>query len=115
MEAGAYLLTYLQELDFCAKGEMGLAPLSFQELLAWQETTGLALSSWEVLTLRRLSCDYIDQLARSREPSEPAPYQTEDLPRQREAVFNFFKNLATRRKGNDRHRNTRRKGNIDRD
>jgi hypothetical protein len=112
VEAGAYLLGYLQELDFCQQNGMGTAPLSFQELQAWQSSTGLALSSWETLALRQLSRDYIDQLARSRDPSEPAPYQTEDLPRQREAVHNFFKQLARRRKRNDGHRKSRRKGNL---
>jgi len=111
VDAGAYLLGYLQEMDFCIKGEMGLAPLSFQELASWQSSTGLALSPWEVLALKRLSSDYIDQLGRSKDRAEPAPYQTEDLPRQREAVHNFFKQLA-RRKTNVRHRKFKRKGHV---
>ncbi len=93
------------------RGEMGMAPISFLELSAWQASTGLALSPWEALTLRRLSIDYIDQLHRSKNPAEQAPYQTEDLPRQREAVHNFFKNLA-RRKPHVRHRRAKGQGNL---
>lgn len=114
MESGAYLIDYLQELDFCEHGGMGLSALSFREIEAWQANTGLHLNPWEVLTLRTLSRDYIDQLHRSKDPAEPAPYRTDDLPRQREAVHNFFKNLA-RRKSHGRPRKPRRKGHIDRD
>lgn len=91
---------------------MGLAPLSFHELQAWQSGTGLALSAWECLALRKLSSEYVDQLHRSRSRDEPAPYQTEDLPKQRAAVHNFFKLLAKRMNGNERPRKAKRKGHV---
>lgn len=110
MDAGAYLIDYLQELDFCERGDMGPKLLSFREIESWQHSTGLHLDSWEVLTLRQLSREYIDQLHRSRDRMEPAPYRTDDLPRQREAVHSFFKNLA--RNHNGRPNRAKRKGKV---
>lgn len=112
VDLGAYLLGYLQELDFCMKGESGMSALSFFELSAWQDSTDLRLSSWEILALKHLSGEYVNQLHRSRDPDESAPYQTEDLPRIREAVQNFFSGLSQRYRANDGHSKPQRKGQL---
>lgn len=46
-----YLVGYLFEVGPAAGGEV----LTFQELEAWQRSTGQILSAWEAITLRHLS------------------------------------------------------------
>ena len=98
VDFGAYLVEYLQELGFCSYQGMGATPISFLEIQAWQQATGLVLSPWEVLAIHTLSSDYVGQLRTSENPQTPAPFNGGDLEKKRESVFSFFKDLARRDK-----------------
>ena len=96
VDEGAYLVGYLQEMGFSNNSGMGLAPLSFLEISAWEQSTCLKLSPWEALTIRQLSVDYVVQLSASSSQSEPAPFWVEDIQKQRKNTNDFFEALAQR-------------------
>lgn len=56
-----HLIAYLFEIGPVAPGAMSGAPLSFLEIQAWQDCTGIALESWEARVLRRLSAEYLSE------------------------------------------------------
>lgn len=71
------LLEHLSEVGPVATTGMGIAPISFQEIEAWQRCTEVQLSGWEASTLRDLSVTYVEQYNRSESPNCPEPYQRE--------------------------------------
>ena len=71
---GAHLLRYLNEVGPVMGTGMGAVPLTYAELRAWQDRTGLELQPWEVLTLRRLSKDYAAESARAGSPAAKPPW-----------------------------------------
>ena len=75
-----YLADYLWQVGPTVAGGMGPAPLSHQEIAAWQANTGIELSSWETRTLRSLSVAYLNESHEAKKPVRPAPW----LPTQRE-------------------------------
>lgn len=69
-----YLLGYFFEVGPVMAGGMGPAPISQQELVAWQTNTGIELRPWESRVLRRLSSDYITELHKAEDAIRPAPW-----------------------------------------
>jgi hypothetical protein len=53
-------------------------PVTHEEILSWQELTGIELQPWEVRFLRRLSGEYLaeSQRAEKRDCTEPARNST---------------------------------------
>lgn len=74
-EEAAYLLRYLQEAGPVLGTGMGVIPLTFTELQAWQSQTGLELRPWEATTLRRLSKDYATETTRAANPAQVPPWK----------------------------------------
>lgn len=56
-----YLVKYLFEIGPCASNGMGLSSISWQEISAWQEQTGMRLSAWEASAIKRSSNAYAAQ------------------------------------------------------
>lgn len=72
--AALYLLGYLWEMGPTMAGGMGPAPLTHQELRAWEELAGVELQPWESKALRKLSLDYLGELARAEKDSAASPW-----------------------------------------
>lgn len=53
---------------------MGESPLSYQDLRAWEQISGVELMPWEAKLLRSLSTDYLIERQRAEELNRPAPY-----------------------------------------
>lgn len=70
-----YLVGYLFEIGPTESIGMGAAPLSHRELEAWQHNTGIALSAWEVRTLKRLSADYLGEAQQATARDRPPPWK----------------------------------------
>jgi hypothetical protein len=68
-----YLVDYLFEIGPTLPGMGGPVPLSFSEILAWQQLTGRYMQPWEVLMIRRLSLEYIGMKALAEDPACPEP------------------------------------------
>ena len=71
---GEYLLSHWFELGLTATSGMGLCPLSFQEIKAFSQCIGVELLSWESVTLRRMSVEYLTQLSAGETPECLPPY-----------------------------------------
>lgn len=69
-----YLIDYLLEVGPTESGGLGPAPLSHQELLAWQMNMRRFLQPWEISMLRRLSMEWVAQSYAAEEPNCPAPW-----------------------------------------
>jgi hypothetical protein len=68
-----YLIGYLWEIGptMAAGGYPG--PVTHEEIISWQELTGIELRPWEVRFLRRLSGEYIVESQRAEKIDCPAP------------------------------------------
>lgn len=80
VEYGGYLLEYLMEVGPATTSGFGPAVISWQELQAWEHMTGVILTSWEAITLRKLSGYYVAQYMKSQDPLCPPPYVPENIP-----------------------------------
>lgn len=93
LDAGHHLLGYLWDVGPVTGGDMGAAPLSWQEMASWQAQTGIELQPWEARLLRRLSGDYLEAHHAARAPDCPAPYLSEEtMRRNRETVGRQIRN-----------------------
>ena len=85
VERGYYLVEYLTEAGVCMSSGMGLQPLSWQEIEAWQRATALSLTPWEVITLREMSEAYSTEYSASDNELRSPPYtpkvEEEDIAR----------------------------------
>jgi hypothetical protein len=75
ISAASHLARYLMDVGpVCAAG-MGAAPISFSEMRAWQEISGIPLTPWEGRVLRELSQAYLaERNAAGDEPNRPPPW-----------------------------------------
>lgn len=90
-----YLTDWLFEIGPASATGMGDAPLSWQEMEAWQELTGIELDAWEARTLRRLSRAFIDQRHEAKKADCPEPFgPTRIAPDDRERVELQFKAMV---------------------
>lgn len=69
-----YLLGYFFEVGPVMAGGMGPAPITQQEIAAWQANTGVELRPWESRVIRQLSADYITELHKAEDPDRAAPW-----------------------------------------
>lgn len=69
-----HLLRYLFDIGPAQSTGMGMAPISHQEILAWQINTGTGLQAWEATYLRRLSAEYISAATEAKRPTCPPPW-----------------------------------------
>lgn len=69
----SHIITWFIELGEVATTADGLSPLSWQEIKAWSELTGLTISPREGLALRRLSVAYVREYYRSNNHNCASP------------------------------------------
>lgn len=74
----------LLELGITQAVGMGMAPISWSEMDAWQRRTGAVIEPWEVRLLRRLSTAYLAEGRKAESESCPAPWWTGVTARERE-------------------------------
>ena len=76
---GHHLLDYLWEVGPVTGSASGPAPVTHQEILAWQQGGGIRLQPWEFRMLHALSVDYANELHRAEAPDCKPPWKTKDL------------------------------------
>lgn len=64
----------LVEMGLSEAAGMGVVPLSWREIGAWCERTGIDLPPWESRLMRRLSADYVGESRRGENESCPPPW-----------------------------------------
>ena len=80
-----HLISRLIEIGITEAGGMGPVPLSWREIVAWQEATRVRLAAWEARLMRQLSLTYISESRRAEDETCPAPYRMEITQRERDA------------------------------
>jgi hypothetical protein len=65
---------WLMEAGPAENTGMGQAPLSWSEIDRWAARTFQQPTSWESRTMRRLSCEYLAELAAAEDPHRGAPW-----------------------------------------
>lgn len=70
LDAAEHLVEYLLQIGPMQAGEV----LTFQEIESWSRLTGYAVTSWEAITLRRLSAVYGAEYSAASDPQRGAPY-----------------------------------------
>lgn len=78
------IINRLIELGLTEPAGMGMVPISWQTLSAWQKLTGVQLAPWEARMLRTLSSEYLAESRRAESENCPAPWRTEVTERERE-------------------------------
>jgi hypothetical protein len=68
-----YLIDYFFECGACLSTGMGNVPITWQELKAWQDQTGIELQPWEARILKQASRAYVTQAQESTKPNCPPP------------------------------------------
>ena len=76
IKKGYYLITYLEEMGYCTNTGEHTAPITFNELNAWVESSGLQLTHNERLHIKRLSESFVRALSESAMKGA-MPYYTE--------------------------------------
>ncbi|RYF70394.1 MAG: hypothetical protein EOO22_14420 [Comamonadaceae bacterium] len=90
-EAAHPLIDYFWEVGPTESTGMGPAPLTFQELHAWQMQMGLDLPPWQVRQLQLMSRAFLSESIRAEKPDCPAPWAAPAL--DRPAVAKHIRNL----------------------
>lgn len=99
VEAGEHLVEYLFKVGPGIDGK----PVSFAEIAAWTDLTGVVLTSWEATTLRELSVAYMAEYGAADDPKRPPPYLSIDHI-DREAVSQGRSELFARLEAQDERR-----------
>lgn len=81
-----HLIGWLVELGISEAAGMGMVPLSWREIRAWQEATGITLSPWEARLLRTLSAEYLAEGRRAESETAPPPWAWEITPEERDTT-----------------------------
>ena len=68
------MVAYLFEVGPVASSGMGVAPVPYVELVAWQEGVGISLTPWEFRMLRRLSMEYVVESRLAEDADRAAPW-----------------------------------------
>lgn len=70
-----HIIGWLTEIGLVSAGGMGASPLTWQEIVAWQVATGVALPGWVSRLIRRLSVAYVAMSRKAEDESCPPPWR----------------------------------------
>ena len=78
------IINRLMEMGLSEAAGMGLAPLSWREIDAWCNRTGVDLPPWEARLIRQLSVEYLAESRRAESENCPPPWRAEVTEREKE-------------------------------
>ena len=78
-----WLIERLFEVGPIAAVGMGVGPISFTEIEAYQRQTGFDLTGWPSRLLRRMSISYAAESDRAQAPDCPPPWVAENVEERR--------------------------------
>jgi hypothetical protein len=79
-----HIVERLVEIGLSEATGMSASPLSWREILAWQEATGVPLTPWEARLIKRLSTAYLAEGRKAESENCPPPWRTKVTQRERE-------------------------------
>lgn len=74
----------LIEIGLTEAAGMGVGPISWVQIDAWQRLTGVPIAPWEARLLRTLSLAYVAEGRRAEAETCPPPWRIETTARERE-------------------------------
>jgi hypothetical protein len=74
-----YLLDILMDVGPTSATGLGVAPITEQELLAWQLNRGRRLQPWECSIIKRLSKEWVSESYAAEDERRPAPWSDEPM------------------------------------
>lgn len=84
---GLFLVEYLMEIGPIVPAGMGAGSVSWRDIAAWQDCTGILLEPWQAKLIRQLSSDYLNMSREAEKPECPAPWLSdEEIEANRDAV-----------------------------
>jgi hypothetical protein len=78
-----HVTDWLIEIGLTEAG-MGVGPITWLQIDAWQRCTGVPLAPWEARLLHRLSLAYVAEGRRAEDENCPPPWRTLPTARERE-------------------------------
>ncbi|WP_404711483.1 hypothetical protein [Sphingomonas sp. MMS24-J13] len=72
-----HIASRLMEIGPTQPAGMGVAPLSWSEINAWCDRTGIEIAPWEARLIRRLSVEYIAFGRKAEAENCPPPWKAE--------------------------------------
>lgn len=95
VEAG-YLVRYLFECGPYINNGMGVSGVSWQEINAWQQQTGIALAAWESKAIKLASSAYAFQasISTKKDCISPMPKTDIDVVKQSKNFKSILRNSA---------------------
>lgn len=82
VENAEYIVKYWHEAGTAGQGVSGVVPLSWQEIRAWRLENELELTSFELNSIRRMSCEYCSEYIKDDpERLAPLPIDEDDFDR----------------------------------
>jgi hypothetical protein len=72
-----FMVGYFMEVGPVVSTGMGPAPISWQDLLAWQSCIGVCLPPWQLRMLVGMSQEYVSFSRKAEKPDCPAPWVEE--------------------------------------
>lgn len=98
IDTGGHLVDHLLKVGPGSDGK----PITFVEIKAWCELTGVVLTSWEASTLHGLSVSYMAEYGQADEPDRPPPFTSAiSTPVDRAAVSQGVSDLFARLEAQD--------------
>lgn len=97
IEWGDHLISSLLEVGPAEPGMSGLIPVTWREVQAWMQTTGVDIPGWEAQVIRELSQEYCSHRERSRSEGEPEPAL--DTGETRDRAASQFRAIVRQHKG----------------
>jgi hypothetical protein len=98
-----FILVQFMEVGPVIPTGMGIIPIGWQDLVAWQQCTGVQLPPWQLRLLVSMSQEYVSFSHKAEKPDCPAPWvepmdedRRENVARRLSSVF---RSLARRKKG----------------
>jgi hypothetical protein len=90
-------LNLFSESGICIQTGMGIVPLDWQELEAWNNVRDVPCTFYELLLIRGLSEAYINEYHAGNDKDRPQPYMPTPTEEQREMIAAKIKNIFASR------------------
>jgi hypothetical protein len=96
-EHSSMLVSLLSEIGEAKVDNSGIKEISWQDLKAWLDITGIELTLYEIESMKRLSSIYVSQYYQSTDKSCLAP--NVEKPKDRDVIASKMKNLIAMLRG----------------
>lgn len=95
VEEASYIVDMWHECGTCGQGMSGPVPLTWSEIKAWKDLSGINISHYELSSIRKLSIEYVGFYFEAQAKDCPAPHAIQIEQLDRTAVSNRIKGVLS--------------------